>query len=113
MATNNNGRVPTLLTQLNLHQSDTTPQQAQSSEGINDALAESSSTPANAYGAGTYQKQKVAMPKINDNGLNKAMAEAAAAKYEKDKEKIQKACAEIDNPTTPKESSTTSCCVIL
>lgn len=62
---------------------------------------------------GVYQKKKMLKPQITDNGLNRAMAEAAAAKYEKDKDRIRKACAEIDNPTPPKNRAICGCCVIL
>jgi hypothetical protein len=40
--------------------------------------------------------------------LTKEMAEAAAAKYSKDKKKIQKACAKLE----PKETSGCSCVVM-
>lgn len=118
MASNSDGRVPTLLTQLNLHYSDK-PQDPSSEVvttggGGDVATTNDTQQQQDAFNSGTYQKQKIAMPKMNDNGLNKAMAEAAAAKYEKDKEKIQKACAEIENPTTEKEAPpSNNCCVIL
>jgi hypothetical protein len=115
MATNIDKRVPTLLTQLNLHESSETPRPPPPppipSASDNDATTPNTEDPNDTVGTGTYQKQKIAMPKMDDNGLNRAMAEAAAIKYEKDKVKIQKACAKIDNPTPPKQNGL--CCIIL
>jgi hypothetical protein len=62
---------------------------------------------------GVHQKKRMLLPKVTDNGLNRAMAEAAAAKYEQDKGRIRQACAEIDNPTPPKSAESSSCCIIL
>ena len=63
---------------------------------------------------GVHQKKKMALPVMNDGGLNKIMAQAAAAKYEKDKGRIRQACAEIDNPTPKSQPQPeSSCCIIL
>lgn len=45
---------------------------------------------------GTHQVQRMVPPTPAPGMLNQEMAEAAAAKYKKDKKKIQKACAEVD-----------------
>jgi hypothetical protein len=60
---------------------------------------------------GTYQVQRMVPPKPMPGMLNQEMAEAAAKKYEKDKKKIQKACAEVDGTAT---TTTQRCsCIIL
>ena len=45
---------------------------------------------------GVHQKKRMLPPTPKPNMLNQEMAEAAAVKYNKDKEKIQKACAQAD-----------------
>jgi hypothetical protein len=62
-------------------------------------------------GPGTYQKAHGARPKTGEENLhNKAIAEAAAKKFNKDKKKIQRAVRKID-PDTPKQEG--CACVIM
>jgi hypothetical protein len=58
---------------------------------------------------GSHQAQRMLPPKPMPGMLNQEMAEAAAKKYEKDKKKIQKACAEVDGTATTQRCS----CIIL
>jgi hypothetical protein len=67
--------------------------------------------PSEDEGPGTYQKAHGARPKTGDENIhNKAIAEAAAKKYKKDKNKIQRAVRKID-PDTPKQQG--CACVIM
>lgn len=61
-------------------------------------------------GGGVRQEQRMLPPKPQPGMLNQEMAEAAAKQFKKREKKIQKACAELDNPDAPKSKM---CCVIL
>jgi hypothetical protein len=51
-------------------------------------------------------------PKPQPGMLNKEMAEAAAKKYNKDKKKIQKACAKVDSCPNAEATRTCSCTIM-
>lgn len=69
-------------------------------------------TPPEEEGPGTYQKAHGARPKTGEENLhNKAIAEAAAKKFNKDKKKIQRAVRKID-PDTPKQEGCCACVIM-
>jgi len=62
-------------------------------------------------GEGVYQKNTGMKPPTPKPGmLNAEMAEAAAKQFKKREKKIQKACAELENPPETKQGCS---CVIL
>jgi hypothetical protein len=63
---------------------------------------------------GIRQEKKGFKPpsQAQPNMLTKEMAEAAAKKYEKDKKKIQKACAQLDPPGETKAGCCSGCTII-